>query len=150
MEAGDGVTGRIVVHRLGEVGNWVVQNSTLETNVAGLELKQGDVVDVIVDCRSGPEQDMFSWRPVLFQVERRPRRSERPALSAIDALSIFPGSISRLQEAAMNEKTGKLLSKYARETKKNPKELKRWWNGLPWTARRKERARMQNELDRAS
>lgn len=70
MDVGDGVAGRIVVKRLGEVGNWVVQNSTLETNVAGLELKQGDVVDVIVDCRTNPLQDIFTWRPVLFQVER--------------------------------------------------------------------------------
>jgi hypothetical protein len=70
MDIGDGVTGRIVVRRLGEVGSWVVQNSTLETTVAGLELKQGDIVDVIVDCRSGTDQDLFAWRPVLFQVER--------------------------------------------------------------------------------
>jgi len=76
MDAGDGVAGRIVVRRLGEVGSWVVQNSTLETTVGGIELKQGDIVDVIVDCRSDPKQDMFTWRPVLFQVERSAPRKE--------------------------------------------------------------------------
>jgi hypothetical protein len=49
----------------------------------------------------------------------------------------------------MNEKTGKLISKYAREMKKNQKELKRWWNALPWPARQKERARMEAELKQA-
>lgn len=48
----------------------------------------------------------------------------------------------------MNEKTGKLLSKYAREKKQNPKDLKRWWIALPWNQRRKERLRMKNELKR--
>jgi hypothetical protein len=49
----------------------------------------------------------------------------------------------------MNERTGKLLSKYARETKKNPKDLKRWWLALPWNERAKERNRMEAELKQA-
>lgn len=46
----------------------------------------------------------------------------------------------------MNEKTGKMLSKYARQVGKSAKEIKRWWESLRWTERSRERKRIKKEL----
>jgi hypothetical protein len=46
----------------------------------------------------------------------------------------------------MNGKTGKMLRRYARRTNKNNKDLKRWWESLPWKERRHHRQRILNEL----
>ena len=49
----------------------------------------------------------------------------------------------------MNQKTGKLLIRYARSKNMKTaefKELKRWWAGLPWPERAAERKRLLTEL----
>jgi hypothetical protein len=46
----------------------------------------------------------------------------------------------------MNQKTGKLLTKYASLAGRNVRELKRWWEAMPWTHRGPERKRILSEL----
>lgn len=46
----------------------------------------------------------------------------------------------------MNERTAKLLSKYAAKSGKAEKELKTWWKSLDFKQRTRERKRMQSEL----
>jgi len=46
----------------------------------------------------------------------------------------------------MNERVGKMLSRYARKTSKPPKELKRWWELLNWREKTHERKRILAEL----
>jgi hypothetical protein len=62
---GDGVRGRIASSRLGGLASWVVNGSSAETKLAGIEVEKGDTIDFIVDWRSDPENDAFSWAPVV-------------------------------------------------------------------------------------
>ena len=63
---GDGIRARIVASRVGEVGQWTIENSgQVTTAVERLEVQPGDTVDFIVDCRSNENSDSFGWVPVL-------------------------------------------------------------------------------------
>jgi hypothetical protein len=46
----------------------------------------------------------------------------------------------------VNQKTAKLLKKYAVVTKKDPRELKRWWNTLTHTQKGAERKKIEAEV----
>lgn len=48
----------------------------------------------------------------------------------------------------MNQKTAKLLKKWARANSKSPREVKRWWMSLDWHTRTAERVKMKRELDK--
>ena len=64
---GDGVRGRVVAH--GQVlGEWVAQNGVAKTPVERVELKKGQTLDFIVDCRTGPNNDSFQWAPSVRQI----------------------------------------------------------------------------------
>jgi len=64
-EAGDGVRGRIVSSRVGVVGEWTVHHAKELTAVEPVEVKPGDTIDFVVDCRSGPDSDSYSWAPTI-------------------------------------------------------------------------------------
>jgi hypothetical protein len=42
-----------------------VNGSSAETRLGGLKIEKGDILDFIVDGRLDPENDGFSWAPVL-------------------------------------------------------------------------------------
>ncbi len=67
---GDGVRGRIVSSRLGELASWVVNGSSAETKLSGLQVEKGDIIEFIVDGRKDPENDAFAWAPVIAVGER--------------------------------------------------------------------------------
>ena len=67
---GDGVRGRIVSSRHGEVASWVANGTSAETRLAGLKVEAGDTIDFIVDARQDPENDGFTWAPVIRQGDR--------------------------------------------------------------------------------
>jgi len=46
----------------------------------------------------------------------------------------------------MNEKTAKLLKKFASATSQNEREVKRWWHTLNQHERASERKKMQDRL----
>jgi hypothetical protein len=62
---GDGVRGHIVSSRHGELASWSVNGSSAETKLSGIKIEKGDVIDFVVDARSDPENDAFSWSPVV-------------------------------------------------------------------------------------
>lgn len=62
---GDGVRGRIVSSRHGELASWSVNGSSAETRLNGVGVEKGDTIDFIVDSRSDPENDGFGWAPVI-------------------------------------------------------------------------------------
>ena len=47
---GDGVRGRIVSSRHGELASWSVNGSSAETKLNGIAVEKGDTIDFIVDC----------------------------------------------------------------------------------------------------
>ena len=64
-ENGDGVRGRVVSSRLGLAGDWTVHHDRQQTAVEKIEVKRGDTIDFVVDCRGGPDSDSFSWAPTI-------------------------------------------------------------------------------------
>ena len=62
---GDGVRGRVVSSRAGTLGDWVAHGAKVPTPVARAELKAGDTLDFLVDCRTESSYDTFSWTPVV-------------------------------------------------------------------------------------
>ena len=67
---GDGVRGRIVASRQGELASWSVNGSSADTRLNGIRVEKGDTLDFIVDSRRDPENDGFTWAPVIKVGER--------------------------------------------------------------------------------
>jgi len=63
-DKGDGVRGRIVSSRQGELGQWTAQHGATETNLKRVEVKRGDWLDFVTDCRGSVEYDSFTWAPI--------------------------------------------------------------------------------------
>ena len=62
---GDGVRGRIVSSRHGELASWSVNGSGVETKLNGFAVEKGDTIDFLVDGRRDGENDAFTWTPTL-------------------------------------------------------------------------------------
>jgi hypothetical protein len=62
---GDGVRGRIVSSRHGELASWRVNGSGAETKLDGIKVQRGDVISFIVDAQLDPENDGFRWAPTI-------------------------------------------------------------------------------------
>ena len=70
--SGDGVRGRIVSSRTGELASLTVQNKSAQTQLEGLEVKAGDTLDFIVDCRQSVTSDSFTW-PITLKIRKLPQ-----------------------------------------------------------------------------
>lgn len=63
---GDGVRAWLISSRLGlQGGPWIADKNKVDTAVARLEVKRGDIIDVVVDCRANDAGDSFEWSPRL-------------------------------------------------------------------------------------
>ena len=67
---GDGVRGRVVSSRHGELASWSVNGSSAETQLNGIAVEPGDTISFIVDARVDPENDNFIWAPIVKSGER--------------------------------------------------------------------------------
>jgi hypothetical protein len=63
--AGDGVRGRIVSSRQGEIASWNAARLDAETRIAGLKVEAGETIDFVVDCRADNNSDSFTWAPSI-------------------------------------------------------------------------------------
>ena len=61
--SGDGVRGRIISSRHGELASWTVNGSTAETKLSGIKIEKGDTLDFVVDGLADSENDGFRWAP---------------------------------------------------------------------------------------
>jgi hypothetical protein len=66
---GDGVQARIVSSALGEIASWTVHHREAETKMTRVEVKKGDTIDFVIDCRAEESFDAFAWAPVIRMVE---------------------------------------------------------------------------------
>jgi mono/diheme cytochrome c family protein len=65
-ERGDGILVRVVSSRTGELMNVVVPpKGSQEVKVEGIEVKKGDAIDFLVDCRANNDSDSFEWHPLV-------------------------------------------------------------------------------------
>jgi len=62
---GDGIRGRIVSSRAGQLGSWTLHNDKAEAKIEALEVKAGDTIDFVVDFNSNLNSDDFKWSPVI-------------------------------------------------------------------------------------
>jgi hypothetical protein len=51
---------------------WVAQNSKVPTRVEQYEVKQGETIDFIVDCRENANSDAFQWSPSIREISPTP------------------------------------------------------------------------------
>jgi len=63
--AGDGIRARVVSSRSGPLGEWTLHNTTAEAALPAVELKRGDTLDFVADCRAEVNSDQFEWAPVI-------------------------------------------------------------------------------------
>ncbi|MBI4326953.1 MAG: PSD1 domain-containing protein [Chloroflexi bacterium] len=89
-ESGDGVQGRIVSSRQGELGTWTVQHGKEPAKVERLEVQRGEAIDFLVDCRAGVDSDSFTWAPVIKMLNSTPPASGSAAIEW-DARQDFSG-----------------------------------------------------------
>jgi mono/diheme cytochrome c family protein len=67
-EKGDGVRARIVSSRAGPLGEWAARNNRVATKPDRVEVRRGDFIDFVADCRQTVAFDSFHWSPVLKMV----------------------------------------------------------------------------------
>jgi hypothetical protein len=62
---GEGIRAHIVSSRQGELASWNVFHMEAATDVDNVDVKKGDTIDFIVDCRGSDAFDGFGWSPVI-------------------------------------------------------------------------------------
>ena len=58
----------IATPRDGVLASWNLLKKDAATNVSQVSLKQGETIDFIVDCRTNPSFDAFTWKIHLTKV----------------------------------------------------------------------------------
>jgi hypothetical protein len=66
---GDGVRGRVVSSRGGELGVWKVKDSQANINLR-TTIAKGDTIDFVTDCLGNTNSDAFQWAPVIRMEEK--------------------------------------------------------------------------------
>jgi hypothetical protein len=74
-EKGDGVRARVVASRTGELGSWIAHHARVPTPIERYEVKKGETIDLVVDCRSQHDFDTFDWSPTVRVTEASPAPS---------------------------------------------------------------------------
>jgi hypothetical protein len=64
------------------VGEWTVHHEKKETDVDRLEVRAGDLIDFVTDCRESVAYDSFSWAPTIRYEMRSRKGPERRLWSA--------------------------------------------------------------------
>jgi len=72
-DVGDGVRGWIVSSKAGKLGEWVAKNTKVDTATEKFDVKRGEQIDFIVDCRNDENSDSFTWAPRLRYVGELPK-----------------------------------------------------------------------------
>jgi hypothetical protein len=62
---GDGVRARIISSRSGELATLMAFHGESQSVLENVEVKKGDTIDFIVDCRESSEFDSFTWAPTI-------------------------------------------------------------------------------------
>ncbi|MBI2423036.1 MAG: PSD1 domain-containing protein [Candidatus Hydrogenedentes bacterium] len=73
---GDGIRARVVSSRHGVLGVWLLHNTQADTNLYGITVEPGDILDFIVDIKEVLNSDEHLWAPVISVMTQTP---EMPA-----------------------------------------------------------------------
>ncbi len=107
-DRGDGVRGRIISSRRGELGQWIVHNSTSETAVAQCEVKRGDTIDFVTEMQTSPNSDTFEWAPKI-QVSKMDYGTVAPKRNNWSAQNDFDGPAKPVKSLNAWEKYAQVL-----------------------------------------
>jgi len=66
---GDGVRALAIPQGQAAIGDWEVTTGDVATTVARVPLKAGQILDFVVDCKSGPGWDSFTWSPQVAGID---------------------------------------------------------------------------------
>jgi len=88
---GDGIRGRIVSGRTGQLGSWRLHNDKAETKVESLEVNSGDTIDFVVDFNANLNSDDFKWSPVIKSKDQPAGASSSEYAAEWDARKDFSG-----------------------------------------------------------
>jgi hypothetical protein len=88
-EEGDGVIGRVIASRGGELGVWPAQNRRVEVSISRVSVEKGDTIDFIVESNENVSHDSFDWAPLVRVVDGR--REAGPLRTEWSARSDFSG-----------------------------------------------------------
>jgi mono/diheme cytochrome c family protein len=80
-DKGDGVRARVVSNASGVAGEWTAHKSKTATPIEKLQVKRGDLIDFITDCRESVSHDSFSWSPKIKYVSSGGASSASPTAS---------------------------------------------------------------------
>ena len=97
---GDGVRGRAVSSRTGLLAEWTARDSKTNTALEKVEVKRGDFIDFITDCRQSVEFDSFHWSPVV-RFEGKPVKAADET-TEWNAQSDFSGPSKPVGKRALN------------------------------------------------
>ena len=90
-DKGDGVRGRIVSSASGELGSWVAKKSKEETKISRIEVKKGETIDFVTDCRENVDSDTFTWAPGRRAKRSRAFTSVVPLKTVVSNRNRAPG-----------------------------------------------------------
>lgn len=66
---GDGVRARIISSREGLLGEWMVHNSSAQTDLATVTVQNGDTIDFMIDPMTSDNSDATNWSPKIFSTD---------------------------------------------------------------------------------
>ena len=94
-EPGDGVRATVISSRDGRVGEWTAHKSEAETLIKSLLVTKGDIIDLVVDCRTGPNSDGFEWKATV-RYEREGSESTEVPRQEWSTAKQFTGPVERM------------------------------------------------------
>ncbi len=78
-DQGDGVRGLIVSSLGGEIADRVAQNGKVAMRLGRRDVKRGETLDFVVDCRQNDGFDSFTWTPLIREDTRRGQKWDAAA-----------------------------------------------------------------------
>jgi hypothetical protein len=82
----------VVSSRAGLLGEWTARNSKSTVQLDRVEVKRGDFLDFVADCRESVEFDSFHWSP-LVRMEPEPSRVAGQTVREWNAKADFGGPV---------------------------------------------------------
>jgi len=92
-DQGDGVRSRVVSSRLGPLGEWTALHQKVSTPIGRIEVKRGDTLDFVTDCRASVSFDTFHWAPVIKMVSEAPKVGRADLPVGLDTRQRVPTGI---------------------------------------------------------
>ena len=96
---GDGVQGRIISSRLGQLGSWSIKEGQLKTEVESFLIASGDTIDFVTDSLTSITSDSFNW-PIKLTIVKETgseviAESETEFTGPQESLAEIPSQIVR-------------------------------------------------------